>query len=174
MHSFHHSRGRIFFEVFCALAIGASLVGAWMQTGAQSLLAAAALAALYGLVHAFDMKLRKPLAATGVETTMSATGGQGDLLEYRNVAREPLETVEEPQVIELVADGEPKAAKPVAKARKVASPPRKRSRKAPILVAAAEPLDARPPETDHAPVTQLFEPEPALRQMRTVFGRKAG
>jgi hypothetical protein len=27
---------------------------------------------------------------------------------------------------------------------------------------------------DHAPVTPLFEPEPFVRQQRTVFGRKAG
>ena len=45
MHSFHHSRSRILFEVFCALAISASCVSAWMQTGAQALLPAAAVAA---------------------------------------------------------------------------------------------------------------------------------
>jgi hypothetical protein len=56
MQSFRHSRGRILFEVFCALAIAASCAGAWMQTGATALLPAAAVAALYGLVHAFDMR----------------------------------------------------------------------------------------------------------------------
>jgi hypothetical protein len=61
MHSFHYSRGRILFEVFCALAISASCVGAWIETGAWALLGAAAIAALYGLVHAFDM--RRPRAA---------------------------------------------------------------------------------------------------------------
>jgi len=60
MHSFHYSRGRILFEVFCALAIAASCVGAWMQTGASAFLPAAVAAALYGLVHVFDMRRRKP------------------------------------------------------------------------------------------------------------------
>jgi hypothetical protein len=56
MQSFHQSRGRILFEVFCSLAISASCAGAWMQTGASALLPAASVAALFGLVHAFDMR----------------------------------------------------------------------------------------------------------------------
>jgi hypothetical protein len=60
MQSFHHSRGRILFEVFCSFAISASCAGAWQQTGATALLPAAAVAALYGLVHAFDMRRPKP------------------------------------------------------------------------------------------------------------------
>ena len=55
MQSFHRSRGRILFEVFCALAIAESCVGAWMQTGATAFLPAAVVAALYGIVNAFGM-----------------------------------------------------------------------------------------------------------------------
>lgn len=55
MQSFQPSRGRILFEVFCALAIAASFVGAWKQTGAWTLLPAALAAAVYALFHAFDM-----------------------------------------------------------------------------------------------------------------------
>ena len=61
MHSFHHSRSRILFEVFCALAISASCVGAWMQTGAWALLPAAVVAALYGIVHTFDLRRRNSI-----------------------------------------------------------------------------------------------------------------
>ena len=64
MHSFHHSRGRILFEVFCAFAVVASLVGAWRQTHASALLVAAAAAALYGMVHLFDLDRRDPAEAT--------------------------------------------------------------------------------------------------------------
>src|SRR5687768_7222744 len=56
MHSFHRSRGRILFEVACALAISGSCIAAWMQTGASALVPAAAVAALYGLVHLFDLR----------------------------------------------------------------------------------------------------------------------
>jgi hypothetical protein len=64
MHSFHHSRGRILFEVFCAFAVVASLVGAWRQTHASALLVAAVAAALYGMVHLFDLDRRDPAEAT--------------------------------------------------------------------------------------------------------------
>ena len=67
MQSFHQSRARIFFEVLCALAISASCAGAWLQTGATALLPAAAVAALYGLVHAFDMRRGTPTVAPARE-----------------------------------------------------------------------------------------------------------
>lgn len=63
MHSFHHSRGRIVFEVLCALGMAASGVAAWRQTGASALLAAAAIAALYGFAHLFDLRRPKPAGA---------------------------------------------------------------------------------------------------------------
>ena len=63
MQSFHRSRGRILFEVFCAFAVAESCVGAWKQTGAWALLPAAVVAALYGVVHAFDLIGRKPAVA---------------------------------------------------------------------------------------------------------------
>lgn len=63
MHSFQPSRGRIFFEVLCAVGIAASCGGAWMQTGASALLAAAAIATLYSLVHFFDLFRREPSVA---------------------------------------------------------------------------------------------------------------
>ena len=63
MHSLQPSRGRIFFEVLCAVGIAASCGGAWMQTGASALLAAASVATLYALVHFFDLFRRAPSLA---------------------------------------------------------------------------------------------------------------
>ncbi|MCL6739652.1 hypothetical protein LZ518_00645 [Sphingomonas sp. RB56-2] len=63
MQSYYPSRTRIFFEVLCAFAMVTSCVGAWRQTGASALLIAAAVAALYGLVHLFDMRRPKPAEA---------------------------------------------------------------------------------------------------------------
>ena len=60
MHSFQPSRGRILFEVFCALAVVASMVGAWRQTDASALLTAAGAAALYAMVRLFDLGRREP------------------------------------------------------------------------------------------------------------------
>ena len=63
MHSFHPSRGRILFEVLCALGSQHPAVAHGMQTGASALLAAAAVAALYGLVHLFDLLPRRSVLA---------------------------------------------------------------------------------------------------------------
>ncbi len=87
MHSFRQSRTRILFEVFCALAISASCVGAWMQTGASALLSAAAVSALYGLVHAFDMVGRRTAVAVEPQRIDFATDDQGDLLASRKCRR---------------------------------------------------------------------------------------
>jgi len=62
MHSHHHSRARVLFEVLCAWGVAASFVGAWNQTYANALLPAAAIAGLYGLVHLFDLRRPRPLA----------------------------------------------------------------------------------------------------------------
>ena len=83
MHSFHQSRGRIFFEVLCALAVSVSCVGTWMQTGASAMLPAAAAALLYALVHTFDMAgagrlppSPQPVDAV-VEQQRTSTDGRG-------------------------------------------------------------------------------------------------
>jgi len=59
MHRSIPSRGRVMFEVLCALAMSASLAGAAMQTHATALLGAAGVAAFYALVHLFDPKRPK-------------------------------------------------------------------------------------------------------------------
>lgn len=63
MHSFQPSRGRILLEVFCALAVVVSMVGAWRQTDASALLTAAAAAGLFAMVRLFDLGRHDPLQA---------------------------------------------------------------------------------------------------------------
>ena len=58
MHSFHQSRGRIFFEACCVLTMAACFAVAWLQTFASAFLPAAAVAALYGIVRAADLRRR--------------------------------------------------------------------------------------------------------------------
>ena len=183
MHSFHHSRGRIFFEVLCALGISASFVGAWMQTGASAMLPAAGLALLYGLVHMFDMVRRRPAAPKPEAVEIAAE-------QPAAVAQPVIEVL--PEFAELV---EP-AAPPARKTRQPKAP-RKKAKVADVLPieeakvaetaleepaiveqipdeepAAEEPMPFE--EEHHASVTPLFEPVPFARQQRTGFGRKSG
>ena len=165
MHSFHHSRGRILFEVLCALAVSVSCVQAWMQTGASALLGAAAAAALYGIVHLFDLRGRAPVAQVGVAHA------------------EPVVT--RPVLVEEVRPAEPAPPAPVEPKAKA---PRKTAAKKPKAkpAKAAEPTPEPPPEPeadtsltevehDPVPLAPLFQPEPFLRQQqRGMFGRKAG
>ena len=73
MHSFHPSRGRIFFEVLCALVLAASCAAAWRQIGASALLAAAAVLLLYAVVHMFDMRRPMPARVAAPEPVEVAT-----------------------------------------------------------------------------------------------------
>src|SRR5687767_14603536 len=120
MHSFGPSRGRILFETLCALAISASLVGAWMQTGASALLMAAGVAALYGLVHPFGRKDR-PVAMTNLEEPAREVAGRIELVDVREVeAQQPADqepaTDEISDKLEPVEAIAPKAPAPRAKA----------------------------------------------------------
>ncbi len=188
MHSFHQSRGRILFESSCALAISASCIGAWTDLGTLALLPIAAVSALYGLVRLLDLRGRKPAAAVGLASAAVAGEIQGDLLAYVPAAQaEPIvevwPVVEGEPATEFAPlaekiETEPEASKPAAK--KPARPRRKKPVKAVQVIAEAVDefpvLVAEPSaeETTHAPVSPLFEPEPFVRQQRTVFGRKAG
>ena len=176
MHSFHPSRGRIVFEVLCALTMAASCVVAWQQTYVPAFLAMAGVAALYALVHATD--LRRPRAAVAAATPYiepmaapepePAVDDQGDLLAY------------EPPVVELVVEEEPAPApKPKRRSRKKAAPAEAAVEAPTPELEAVEAVEAAPEPVEfeeeyHAPVTPLFEPQPLVRQQRTVFGRKAG
>ena len=146
MHSFHHSRARIFFEIFCALTIAASCAMAWTQTGASALLAVAAVAALYSLVLATDAG-RRPKAVAAAATPP------------------------EPIVEETVAvEQEPKApSRPKRKSRKKEAAPVVMPEARPMELVVDE-----PEEEHHAPIAPLFERQPLVAQQRPMFGRKAG
>ena len=176
MHSFHHSRGRILSEAACALAVSASLAGAWVQTGASALLAAAGVTALYGLVRLLDV--RRPQQAVADAPLVSAP-----------------EQVDSSSLIE--ASEAVEAAVPQPKAARKAKAPRKtggRRASAPKVAAvteiappeAAEVTEFAPPEeaevaifspteeVAHSHIAPLFEAEPFVRMPRPAFGRKAG
>jgi hypothetical protein len=204
MQSFHHSRGRIFFEVLCAFGMSASLAIGWMQTGASALVAAASIAALYALVHVFDLFRRNPVVAAEPQRIEFEYPQEVEPVAARREFIAPTVAVE-PQ---LVIDNAPEEVQPAEGAEPVEAtptPPKAKSRaKAPrrgggrragapkdVIVAELPPAeeakseapvemtDAIEPELIdepfHAPVSPLFEPEPFVRQQqRTMFGRKAG
>ena len=191
MHSFHHSRGRILFEVFCALAVSASCVGAWMQTGASALLGTAAVAALYGLWHLTDLGARKPQAPTG--------RGDEAVVENRPAPSKfeqltaPVEVLGLAEAVEVAEPPPVEAAEPVPAPppKSQAKRPRARRKSSPRedakVVELAPPEEAAieipaieidvsaPPEEDaNGHVTPLFETDPFARMPRRAFGRKAG
>ena len=159
MHSFHQSRGRILFEVLCALGMVASFVGAWQQTGASALLAAASVAGLYGFVHLFDLARREPVEAEApqriaFEPEVVAASPAAEA----PVAEKAIEIVEEP------------AAAPVKGPRKGGRKPK--APKAPALMEEpSSPLLAD--EASHHRPAPLFEPEPFVRTLRAGFGRRS-
>ena len=186
MQSFHHSRGKVLFEVFCALAVSASCVGAWMQTGAWALLGVAFVAALYSFSHAFELKAYR--AATDVDsanaesTKFGQNGVRSDedtdvplTLTDRHSASE--EAVEDANPVEL-ATGSPKTKDRRPKARQKNGNRRTKGAKV------AKATELAPPAEDeigrtvpiaeevHSPPVPLFEPQPFMRHTRVTFGRK--
>ena len=166
MHSFHHSRGRVLFETACALTISASCVGAWMDLGVPAFLPAAAVAALYGLVHLFDM--RRPAVAYAAPVVAMDDEPQGNLLAYVSPELEP---VAEEQMAEAdPVDEPPPAPEPKPKKRRASK------KTAPVAevepVAEAEPvveippIEAPEPAMEIEPIVEvepIVEPEPAAQ-----------
>lgn len=180
MTSFHPSRGRILFEVFCALAISASCAGAWVQTGASAFLPAAVVAALYGLWHLTDLAGRKPAVALETGDAQLAAEGQGDLIDYLETV-EPL-PVAEPAPIAVAEAVEPAPTAPPRPKRKSRKKPAAAAEKSATPIIELQIEDFTPPageplaavEEHHAPIAPLFEPQPLVRQQRAIFGRKSG
>jgi hypothetical protein len=198
MHSSYRSRGRIFFEVLCAFAMVTSCVGAWRQTGASALLLGAAVAALYGLVHLFDMRRPRPAEAVEPQRIDFEPESTDIIVPMVAAEEQPVaRVVAEPS--EVVDAAVPRAgpgrrsggsrktngrrAKP-AKAAKVVE-----------LALVEEPAGAAPmtdeaivldgvapskeefafvPDEEAAPspIEPLFEPEPFARMPRRAFGRR--
>lgn len=190
MHSFHHSRGRILFEVFCALAISASLVGAWLQTDASALLAVAAVSALYGLVHAFDATVARRVAVANPEEPACGTTEQGAAplaATDRQVATDNIiedSELVEPAAPQKMAGRRAKAPRKGGGRRASAPKTAKVAEIAPLVeadvaeLAPAEEAEVAvlmaPEEATYSHIEPLFEPEPFVRMPRRAFGRKAG
>ena len=195
MHSFQPSRGRILFEVLCAVGIAASCGGAWMQTGASALLAASSIATLYGLVHFFDLFRREASLAAEPQRIDFALDGEADLSAVKDGAA-PEPTVKE-MVDALALDprltdfGDAEAAPieaNVALADDVepAKAPRKGSRRTTGSQKKSKSAEPMPPveaesavthvpiveEVTHVHVAPLFEPDPFVRMPRQGFGRR--
>ncbi len=195
MHSFQPSRGRIFFEVLCAIGIAASCGGAWLQTGASALLAAASIATLYALVHFFDLFRRDPSVAVEPQRINFTPEGEVDLATVREVAapepkvREMVDALAvdprltdfgeadvrpvEPLVVledEFVPEKAPRKA-----GRRTSASPKKAKVASAKQAAGTEPAVVEPLFVE--PVTQthvapLFEPDPFHRMPRQGFGRR--
>lgn len=160
MHSHRRSRAKTLFEVLCALALGASFVLAWDQTGATALLASASISILIGLYWTFGL-FGGPEARPTAET----------------VAFEPPvpEPEAEPRIEIFAFEPDPvveaEVAPPVAKAK-----PKRKSRKAKTVesLAAVEPDRAEgAAHQEPMHIEQLFDPQPFARQQRPAFGRKS-
>jgi hypothetical protein len=105
MHSFHHSRGRVLFEVACALTISASCVAAWMDLGIPAFLAAAAASGLYAFIHLFDV--RRPRVAAVAAPAVVIDETQGDLLAYVDAPAPAPPAGPAPSLAELVEEAAP-------------------------------------------------------------------
>ena len=199
MHSHRRPRGRIFFEVLCALLIGASFVGAWIQTGAWAFIGPAFVFTLFGLYWSFDMfGSREPARVVAAVEPATAPAFVREVepvaapVEIRTfepaeeyVAFQPEPAIEQPAPV-AVAEHVPQ---PVIEAK-----PKRRSKKAkPEAVAiVAEPVVEPDPEPvveqapvvfDEAPsfdqdehhephIEPLFDPQPFARQARPAFGKR--
>jgi hypothetical protein len=163
MHSHQRSRGKVLFEVLCALSLAASFAGAWNQTGSSALQASAAIMALFAIYWSFGLVARdrrdeaaQPAAAVAAaqEATVETAVPEEVFIREPDVVTEP---------------------EPVA-----AEPKKRRARKAPkaaavaaALVEPVEPEAIEQPVSSGPPLEQLFDVQPLVRQPRPAFGRKA-
>ena len=192
MHSFQPSRGRVLFEVLCALTVSASCAAAWMQTGASALLGAAGAAGLYGLVHLFDM--RRPTPVQAVEPQRVDFEPEVPEIILPMAAADP--QVADAPVAEEVAALEPAPARAGSGRRTGSRKGNGRRAKAPKAAkvtelalgdeaeapwpmveeaapSAQEELESLPElESAHPHIAPLFEPEPFARMPRPAFGRR--
>lgn len=195
MHSLQASRGRIVFEVLCSIGIAASCGGAWLQTGASALLAAAAVATLYALVHFFDLFRRDPSVAVEPQRIDFTPEGKADLATVRDaIVPEPAvkEMVDalalDPRLTDFgdapVQPVEPLAAQvdevvpmkaPRKGARRASGSPKKAKAIEATQVADVERAIVEPAiveQVTHTHVAPLFEPDPFVRMPRQGFGRR--
>lgn len=189
MDSYRRPRGKIFFEVLCALLVGASFVGAWIQTGAWAFVGPAFVFTLFGLYWSFDLFGARPVVAAqparAAEPAVAVEAAPESVPEIRFerfeapvVELDPEPVVAEPvfspapNVVPFVSE-EPAPA-PKAKAKK----PRAR-KAAPVVAPEPVPFVEEPEpiafveEVHPEPhIEQLFDPQPFARQARPAFGKR--
>lgn len=175
MHSHQRARGKILFEVFCALGLAASFAGAWDQTGASALLASASIVALFAIYWSFGLFARRQADDVAQPTPAWVDAPQPAV--QTAVVDEPEAAVQAAVQEDFVACEPERASEP----EPVAPAPKKRrarkAQKAPAAVAAMveppQPAPVEEPVFDGPPLEQLFEAQPFVRQPRPAFGRKA-
>lgn len=163
MHSFHPSRARILFEIFCAMTIGASFALGWTQTGAPAFLPAAAVCVLYSVVHAFDLNRRVPASPV-----MAPAVGHGSDV--------PVEMPAHTEIAPAQADEEEaKALKPKRRSRKKAAAAEAAAEPAAAMVAeaapVAEPVVEQAPEPEPEPepmIMEISDAEPAMESPEAI------
>jgi len=198
MHSTYPSRGRIFFEVLCAFAMVTACVGAWRQTGASALLIGAAVAALYGLVHLFDMRRPRPAEAVQPQRIDFEPEALDVVVPMIAVEEEPVvePPVSEAEVVDIsvaaragsgrragnTRKGSGRRAKAPKGAKAADVAPAKAAEALTPVDNAREPVEAMPEEEEFVfpaqdeptqpQIQPLFEPEPFVRMPRQGFGRR--
>jgi hypothetical protein len=80
----------------------ASLVGAWKQTGASALLAAASVAALYGFVRLFDLARPKPAEAAEPQRIVFELEAETEAAEPQRIDFEPVTETVLPAIQDVV------------------------------------------------------------------------
>jgi len=191
MHSHRRPRGRIFFEVVCALTVGASFVGAWIQTGAWAFVGPAFVFTLFGLYWSFDLFGARnpapavqpavaPVRVADPETAMDMESAVMPEIRFERFEA-PAEPAPEPVVdfveqldvhtdaVPFVSEPEPEPvveAQPKAKVKK----PRAAKKAAEPVVEQAPSFAEEPHYDQH--IEPLFEPQPFARQARPAFGKR--
>lgn len=166
-------RAGILFEVLCALAIGASFVLAWRQTGVWAFLGSASAFALLGLYWSLGLFARDALAAAE-QPTAEAEENEVPATFQGAIAAEEAEALAKGRV-EAVAN---EADVPIDPGPRPKAPAKRRARTARAAKAgnggAVEPAAVCEPAPSGPPIEQLFDPQPFSRQLRPAFGRRAG
>lgn len=159
MHSLRPSRGRILFEVFCALAVVSSMIGAWRQTQASALLVAAAAAALLAMTRLFDLGRHHSTVAEEPQRIAFEAEDQSDA--QPNLAAEmPLAAVE-PLPVPEAESPQPELVEPAprASAGRRKSGSRKVSSRRSSATKAATVIEFAPSEeAEPAPPPAVVEP----------------
>jgi hypothetical protein len=160
MHCHHRSRGKVLFEVVCALGLAASFAAAWDDIGSTPLLASAAIVSLFAIYWSFGLFARRPADEVMESAAAVAIAPEAEI----RIAVEPEHPV---HATEFQSDPEPVVDPPKKR------PPRKPKKAAVPIVELSEPVAVAESSYNGPPLEQLFDPQPFVRQQRTAFGRKS-